>query len=34
MLVIIFMQMKQKLNQTTWIEGKYNGNGTTRFNNV
>ena len=28
------MQMKQKSNQTTWIEGKYNDNGTTRLNDV
>ena len=33
MLVIIFMQTKQKHNQTIWIEGKYNER-TTGLNNV
>ena len=32
--VIDFMQTNQKHNQTIWTEGKYNGNGTTRFNDV
>jgi hypothetical protein len=34
-LMIIFMQTKQKHNQTIWTEGKYNAaTRTTRFNYV
>jgi hypothetical protein len=34
MLAIDFMQTNQKSNQTIWIEGKYNGTGTTKLTNV